>query len=632
MTALGRIVALVGGVVVVCTLAAPAASGPKVSCAPARHAGGEWRSYGHDYANTRTQPSEHVIGPVEAAVLQPAWTFSSKTVGGDGDFTGTPVIADGCVYAGSNVGWVFALNTDDGRLVWKSKLRDGGGINSSPAVFGRRVFVTVSRVGKPAIAALDQTTGRVLWDTTIDTQPGSDVFSSPVYFDGLVFSGWSGGSAELGDPAARDPFQGGFAIVDATNGRILRKTYTIRAPDRDPSKPKDAYAGGGIWSTPAVDTRTKYAYTGSGNPFRPQAEHRYANSILKIDLDRRRPTFGRIVGHYKGTIDEYAPEFSRLPCYDIPGNPPPYYPQGVGQCGDVDMDMGASPNLFKIGSRLVVGAGQKSGVYHVADAGDMKGVWTALVGPPTSVGGIVGSTAYDGGAIYGPITVPGYVWSVDRSTGGHRWMAPVGDGVHWGNPVSVANGVAYTVDLRGFLDGYDTSTGVQVLAAPMWLAGGGRKLTWGGVSIARNTVYAAVGLTSDDGYVIAYRSAAPSGAPAITTQVDSAAALTLPGAQFYGYATPVVVVDKGGQISYTNLDIVQHDFVQDVLVDGFAGSSKRPWCGRFPRKRCPVFWSELAGLGQSVAVQGLGSVKPGKTYSFFCTIHNGMKGKLIVGS
>ncbi|MGH2736641.1 MAG: PQQ-binding-like beta-propeller repeat protein [Actinomycetota bacterium] len=479
---------------------APATAKPKAACAEARHDGGEWRFFGHDYSNTRTQPAEKTIGVAEAVTLQPAWSFST---GGKGDFTGTPVIADGCLYMGSNSGWVYALNADTGRTVWQTKVK-AGGINSSLAVLDGKVFAGVSRIGKPAMIALDQATGQLLWDTTVDRQAGSDTYASPVYFDDMLFMGWSGGSAELGDEADRYAFQGGFVLLDADTGRIVKKTYSIRRPDKNPNKPRNLYAGGAIWATPAIDLETSYAYVGAGNPFRPQKEHKHTNAILKIDLDRRRATFGHIVDSYKGNVDEYFPVYGDLPCFDIPGNPAPYYPQGIGSCGDIDMDFGASPNLFEIKGRTYVGEGQKSGVYHVARADNMKAAWSSIVGPPTAVGGIVGSTAWQAGSVYGPVTAPGYLWSLDDS-GGHRWVAPIGDGAHWGNPVSVANGVVYTVDLRGFLDGFDAATGIQVLAAPLWLAGEGAKLSWGGVSIARNTVYAAVGITSSDGSVIAYR-------------------------------------------------------------------------------------------------------------------------------
>lgn len=497
-----------GGRLISCALIAliaamllPAAAGAKATCAKAQHPGGEWRSYNHDLANSRTQPDEKKIGLAEAATLMPVWQFDT---GNGDDVSGTPVIADGCVYFGGIGGWVFALNADTGELVYKTKLK-GGGVNASVAVEDGKIFAATSRTSKPGMAAIDQRSGEVLWESQIDDQPGSDVYSSPVYFDDMIFTGWSGGSAELGDEADRYAFQGGFAIFDADTGELLKKTYSIRPPDKNPEKPKDDFAGGAVWATAAVDEKTGLAYVGAGNPFRPQAEHKHTNAILQVDLNRGSRTFGEIVGSYKGTPDEYVPGWDQLPCYDIPDNPPPYYPQGIGECGDLDMDFGSSPNLFKVDGKTVVGEGQKSGIYHVVDAKTMKREWTQIVGPPSAVGGIVGSTAYNDGAIFGPITVGGYLWSLDAAAGTPRWFAESADGAHWANPVTVANGVVYTTDLKGFLNAYDAATGLQVLATPMWIAGDGLKATWGGVSVARNTVYAAIGTLGTNGQVVAFK-------------------------------------------------------------------------------------------------------------------------------
>ncbi len=492
----------IGTTLLVSAVFLPGAATAKASCAKAEHPGGEWRSYNHDLSNTRTQPAEKKIGLAEAATLQPVWQFDT---GDAGDVSGTPVIADGCLYFGGADGGVFALNADTGDVVWKRKIK--GGVNASVTVEDGKVFANTSRIGRPATFALDQATGSPLWDTTVDDQPGSDIYSSPVYFKDMIITGWSGGAAELGDETDRYAFQGGFVIIDADSGELLKKTYSIRAPDENPEEPKDDYAGAAIWAPSAIDAKTGFAYVGAGNPFRPQAEHKHSNAILKIDLNRTSASFGKIVDSYKGTPDEYVPGWDQLPCYDIPGNRPPYYPQGIGQCGDLDMDFGASPNLFEIDGKTVVGEGQKSGIYHVVDARSMKREWTTIVGPPSAVGGIVGSTAYSDGAVFGPITVGGYVWSLDAASGTPRWVGQAADGAHWANPVTVANGVAYTSDLKGFLNAYDTATGVQVLATPMWLAGEGLKASWGGVSVARNTVYTAVGTLGTNGQVIAYRPA-----------------------------------------------------------------------------------------------------------------------------
>jgi plastocyanin len=42
-----------------------------------------------------------------------------------------------------------------------------------------------------------------------------------------------------------------------------------------------------------------------------------------------------------------------------------------------------------------------------------------------------------------------------------------------------------------------------------------------------------------------------------------------------------------------------------------------------------LFWSPLVGLSQTTPVLGVSGLKPG-TYSFYCTLHPGMKGKLVV--
>ena len=691
--------ALLGAAVALaCVPAARAANEPMPGCGPADVPGGEWRSYGRDYSNSRTQSDEKVISPADVPMLTSAWAFSSVSAGGSGDFTGTPAIADGCMYVASTRGWVFAVNADTGKLVWKAKLPYGGSVNSSVTVADRvlpatapaakpkakkkakhkrrkhsrrahksakknkkkskkkapkrriaappvrtagTIYVEVTRTQKvegcppgdpctgPYMVAFDQKTGQVVWATPpIDGQPGADVYGSPVVFDGLVMAGISGGSAELGDEADRNAFQGSMVFVDANTGRLIKKSWVIHPP----KQPDDVNAGAGIWSTPAVDPQDKVAYVGSGNPFKPQAEHKYTDSILKFDVDKRSPRFGEIVGSYKGVIDEYVPAFSQLPCYDFPGNNPPYYPQGIGSCGDIDLDFGAAPNLFTDAKgRKLVGDGQKSGVYHVIDAKTMQPVWTQIVGPPSSVGGIVGSTAYDGESVYGPVTVPGYVWSVRGDNGDWRWVGPVGDGAHWGPPVSVANGVAYTVDFNGFLDAFDTRSGALLTRRALNVGGGSvPDVSWGGVSIARNTIYAAVGVLGlADGFIVAFKPGGPTDLVADAEQTNfgggegggggggapvGPSVVAGPGAASTGYVTPVMTAQKGGPLSFVNLDVVQHDVVaKDNGPDGK-----------------PLFRSKLIGLGESAPVEGLDKVQSGQSYEYYCSVHPGMRGTLIV--
>src|SRR5207253_3892515 len=79
----------------------------------------------------------------------------------------------------------------------------------------------------------------------------------------------------------------------------------------------------------------------------------------------------------------------------------------------------------------------------------------------------------------------------------------------YGESVAVANNVVYTVDLKGFLDAYDARNGIPLLHRPLVLGGPlgpDPVLSWGNVTVARNTVYAGVGVTAlPNGFIVALR-------------------------------------------------------------------------------------------------------------------------------
>jgi polyvinyl alcohol dehydrogenase (cytochrome) len=102
----------------VLTIATPAAAAT-TSCSSAPSASGEWPVYGHDPANTRSQPDEHALGPQAAATLAPAWTFSTASANDAAAFQTTPVVDRGCVFIGSTNAVVYALRASDGKLAWE---------------------------------------------------------------------------------------------------------------------------------------------------------------------------------------------------------------------------------------------------------------------------------------------------------------------------------------------------------------------------------------------------------------------------------------------------------------------------------------------------------------------------------
>jgi outer membrane protein assembly factor BamB len=466
------------------------------SCATAEHAGGEWRSYGHDLSNSRNQVDEHVLAPGNVAGVSSKWTFSVPVE--EGNFQSMPIVADGCVYITTHFGFVHALNADTGEEVWGSRyavpVEDVccGGALFAPAVFDGVLYIHVSNNPSqpngygPHALAIDAATGELLWKSApVSVDAGNYTNTSPVIFNGMDFFGISNPEGGI--------TRGGFAILDIRTGNIIARTYTI---------PDDAiaagYGGASLWSTAAVDMGAGYAYAGTGQPSVPEREHEHSNAILKIDVDPRRDTFGQIVDAYKGSPDVYVPNVdAQKPCQTTPS---------LATCLKNDVDFAASPTLLTnaLGQELVVEF-QKSGVVHAAFANTMQLAWTAIVAVSPGYIGNYTSTATDGDSVFVLGAYPGQMFSLDKDRGGYNWASPAVTTVA-ANPVAYANGVAYVADGKGFMDAYDAATGVPLLHRPMTVDTlDACTNIGGGVAIARNTIYAACGEgTMAGGWLVAY--------------------------------------------------------------------------------------------------------------------------------
>src|SRR4051794_3798943 len=427
---------VVGAISVVAALAfaASVAAGP---------AYGDWPVYGHDLSNTRNAGGE---GPAPADVpsLAKAWSFDSDT----GDFTGTPVVADGVLVAGDQGGTIYGLDAVTGKKLWSHDA--GAPITGSAAIDlaapgGALAFVPIAEQGKPRLVALSLHDGTKRWEAVLTDQEASSVFGSPVYWEGRVYIGTSGPNND--DSHAR----GSLVALDERTGALDWQTFTV-PPGRD---------GAAVWSTPAIDTATGRLYVGTGNNYH---EPTTDTGDAMLALDARS---GAILAKYQATPgDSYAPD-------NLTSGP--------------DHDFGASANLFDgpDGTPLV-GEGQKSGIYWALDRRTMTPVWRTTVGPGGYLGGLLGATAFDGERIFAADTIDGQVSALGRD-GMVRWQSADGGGAHL-SPLAVANGVLYTVDPAGSLVARDPASGM-VLAR---LSLGGP--SFGGVSVTGGAVYVSVGL------------------------------------------------------------------------------------------------------------------------------------------
>src|SRR4029077_11863549 len=319
-------------------------------------------------------------------------------------------------------------------VVWQRKLEapnpgSGGVVVGAALVDGSSVVYLVDEFTAPYAIALNKSSGAVVWKSapfapplsSSAAQAGSYTNSSPVVANGFVLAGWS---PPEGNPTAT----GGFALINAKTGEVVKETPTVPV-----SAQEEGYSGGGIWSTPAYDPKTKYAYWGAGNPNSKEKQYKTTDGSLKHGVNPLHATFGQIVASYEGNVDQYTQtlqELSHSPACEATAKEEVPDPLDNPVCGQLDLDFGAAANLFTTASgRNVVGELQKSGVYHVADTTTMTPVWSTIIGPSCFACN-ADSAAFDGKSIFAGSTPGGTMFSLERSSGSVNWASPVADGTH----------------------------------------------------------------------------------------------------------------------------------------------------------------------------------------------------------
>ena len=440
---------------------------------PAAATGEGWPIYGHDLTNSRDAGSDGPSVSMVASVHQ-AWAFKSS----NGDFTGTPVVADGVLVAGTNLGSIFALDAVTGKVRWSRDV--GQPINGSAAIDpgaagGGLVLVPVAQAGDPQLLALSLGDGSVRWKAALSTQPSStnaDVYGSPTYWKGTVYMGTSGPNGD------QSTARGSVVALDEATGKLRWRTYTVPPGDD----------GGAVWSTPAIDTTTGRLYVGTGNAYHSPAADT-TDAMLVFDA-----ATGQLLGHFQAIANDTFSNNSLGP----------------------DADFGASANLLQgPNGQALVGEGAKNGTYYALDRASMQPVWSSPIAPGSPVlGGITGSTASDGSRVYGSNVINSEIWALGHD-GSTQWLSADGGSADF-SPLAVSNGVLYTAD-SAVLTARDASSGAVMAKFPLG------QPTFGGISLVGGAIYVAVGTgpppgTQQDGSgsIVAFGDTSRSGAPGAT--------------------------------------------------------------------------------------------------------------------
>lgn len=250
-----------------------------------------WITNGGNVFNQRYSPLT-LLNRDNVAGLKALWHTHMGSGAGPGNSGEAQILAyRGTLYVANGANDVFALDVKTGRILWTyhghPDPRSGNPIGKSTRGVALGDGLVFSGQLDAKLVALDQRTGKVVWSVQAeDWRQGFSITSAPLYYDGLVITGFNGG--EMGT-------RGRLKAYDARTGKLRWVFYTVPAPGEPGSEtwPKDSDAwkrgGGAVWQTPAVDPELGLLYFSTGNPgpdlrgsVRP-GDNLFTDSIVALD-------------------------------------------------------------------------------------------------------------------------------------------------------------------------------------------------------------------------------------------------------------------------------------------------------------------------------------------------------------
>jgi quinohemoprotein ethanol dehydrogenase len=256
--------------------------------------GKDWITYGGAVNNDRYS-SLSQIDASNVSNLKGAWmTRLNSGRGSKFKFEADPLVIGGVMYVPTGNDDIFALDAKSGRKLWEY-FSDIPQVNDAPCcgwdnrgvAAGEGMIFSGQLDG--SFVALDQNTGKIAWRTQLeDYRDGYSITGATRYYDGLVFTGMSGGERGI---------RGRVYGLDAKTGKEVWRFYTVPGPNDfggdtwpQPNNPdpdvRDIYlrGGGTVWQGPAIDPDLGMIYFSTGNASPWEGSMRPGDSLFTASI------------------------------------------------------------------------------------------------------------------------------------------------------------------------------------------------------------------------------------------------------------------------------------------------------------------------------------------------------------
>ena len=330
-----------------------------------------------------------------------------------------PTFAGNQIFVGSHSGIVYSLDRDEGCASWSyiasAEVRTGItylASDSNPMIFFGDVIGNVY--------GLNAKTGEEIWRTRADDHPNATITGTPSLNEHLLYVPVS--SLEVSLPInpnyACCTFRGSVTAINAINGEIQWKTYTIKQEPTitgQNSVGTDIIGPSGavVWNSPSIDVINNQLYVGTGENMSSPASLT-SDAMLAMDLDT-----GKLNWAFQATANDV---WNSACDTTTPENCP-------AENGP-DFDFGGATVIVDTTKhgRLVI-AGQKSGFVHALNPKDGSLVWQTRVGRGGIQGGIHFGIAASGETLLIPISdmADGRTYPTPDQPGMHALDANTGE-------------------------------------------------------------------------------------------------------------------------------------------------------------------------------------------------------------